>query len=74
VTGLLTGRELGGIEEHLQGFVNVVFLTMAIFTCLALGVVMAYGACNLMFACLRMRPRISPAAAVPGKVAGTAKV
>jgi hypothetical protein len=57
----------------LQGFLNVVFLMTAVLTCLALGVVTAYGACNLMFACLRMRPE----AAAPksaGKVAETAKV
>jgi len=60
----------------LQGFVNVVFLMAAIFTCLALGVAMAYGACNLMFACLRMQTRAATAA-VPqttSKVAETAKV
>lgn len=54
---------------------DVVFLMTAILTCLALGVAMAYGACNLMFACLRMQPKaVEAVAQAPSKVVETAKV
>jgi hypothetical protein len=44
---------------------NVLLLCSAIVTCLALGVVMAYGACVTMFAILRQRTTVSLAKTAP---------
>lgn len=51
---------------------NVFFLISAIFTCLALGVGVAHGLCNLMFAGMKLRA--ATAAPAPRKVAGIARV
>jgi hypothetical protein len=53
---------------------NVVLLIAATFTCLALGVALAYAACNLMFACMRLRQRTGSVATATAKVAEIAKV
>jgi hypothetical protein len=43
-----------------------------VFTCLALGVAIAYGLCNLLFASMRLRT-VKPVAAA-AKIAGIARV
>lgn len=55
----------------MQNLLNGILLISSIFTCLALGVALAYGLCNLMFAGMRLR-EVKPR--VTGKVAGVAQV
>jgi hypothetical protein len=55
-----------------HNLLNIPLLISAILTCLAVGVVAAYGLCNLLF--LAMRPRAIGAVAAPvaPKIAGAA--
>jgi hypothetical protein len=50
-----------------HNLLNIMLLVSAILTCLAVGVVAAYGLCNLIF--LAVRPRVPIAAPVASKVA-----
>jgi nitrate reductase NapE component len=53
-----------------HNLLNITLLVSAILTCLAVGVVAAYGLCNLMF--LAMRPRVPITAPVVPKIADAA--
>lgn len=56
----------------MQNVLSVLLLISAIFTCLALGVGMAYGMCNLLFACMKLRSLSRTSA--PTEVASIARV
>ena len=53
----------------MHNLLNITLLVSAILTCLAVGVVAAYGLCNLMF--LTMHPRVIGAPVAP-KIADAA--
>lgn len=61
-------------EDMVQNAVSVLLLISAIFTCLALGVGLAYAACNLLFAGMRLRATSVASRSAAAKVAGTAQV
>jgi len=56
-----------------HNLLNITLLVSAILTCLAVGVVAAYGLCNLMF--LAMRPRVTaPVSTVIGEATNAASL
>lgn len=59
------GSRIERKKEEMNTTGSVLLLCSAIFTCLALGVLMAYGICLTMFAILRQRTMLSLAKPAP---------
>ena len=56
----------------MHNLLNITLLVSAILTCLAVGVVAAYGLCNLLFLAMRTGATATVASPVAPKIAGAA--